>query len=299
MVNEEPKQKQPSATDRIKQYRRFNILALEGGGILGTIEAVILERLDKEFPNLIRKTDLIVGTSTGGIQALGLAAGYEPAQVKAIGTNYSNDNMREVFAEQFGDKKLKDLEKKVAIPAFDLDPGPDRKFRGWKLKVFHNFECPDSDGEELCVDVGLRTSATPTFFPTVDGYCDGGVVVNNPALIGLTQALDAKRGPGMPLAQINLLSLGAGRSARWVEGNNLDWSAAQWAPHILYMLLEGGISIVDFQCQQILGESYHRINPLLSEKIGLDDRSKIPEMIEIANKEDLKPALKWLEEHWK
>ncbi|KKL22811.1 hypothetical protein LCGC14_2431650, partial [marine sediment metagenome] len=78
MAHEEPKQNQLSATDRIKQYRRFNILALDGGGIRGTIEAVILERLDKEFPNLMRDTDLIVGTSTGGIQALGLAAGYEP-----------------------------------------------------------------------------------------------------------------------------------------------------------------------------------------------------------------------------
>ena len=296
MTNEEIKQKHLSATARIKQYQRFNILALDGGGIRGAIEAVILERLDKEFPNLMRKTDLIVGTSTGGIQALGLAAGYEPAQVRE--TYYSNDSMREVFTEQFGGKKLKDLEKKVAIPSFDLDPGPDRKFRTWKLKVFHNFECPDGDGEEFCVDVGLRTSAAPIFSPTVDGYCDGGVIANNPALIGLAQVLDEKRGPGMPLAQINLLSLGAGRSARWVEGDNLDWGTAQWAPHLLYILLEGGISMVDFQCRQILGESYHRINPLLSEKIGLDDRSKIPEMIEIANKEDLKPSLKWLKEHW-
>ena len=323
MTVAEEKTRQLSATDRMKQHRRFNILALDGGGTRGALEAVILERLDKEFPSLMRKTDLIVGTSTGGIQALGLAAGYEPAQVreayieslkyifadsllddvkdlwKAIGAAYSTDNMREVFAEQFGDKKLKDLEKKVAIPAFDLDPGPDRKFRAWKLKVFHNFECPDGDGEELCVDVGLRTAAAPIFFPTVDGYCDGGVVANNPALIGLTQALDATRGPGMPLTQINLLSLGAGKSARWVEGDNLDWGAVQWTPHILYMLLEGGISMIDFQCQQILGKSYHRINPPLSEKLRMDDWKKIPEMTETANEEDLKPSLKWLEEHWK
>jgi hypothetical protein len=64
------------------------------------------------------------------------------------------------------------------------------------------------------------------------------------------------------------------------------------------MLLEGGISMIDFQCRQILGESYHRINPLLSDKMGLDDWSKIPEMVEIANEEDLMPSLKWLEEQW-
>jgi len=322
VTNEEIKQKHLSATARIKQYQRFNILALDGGGIRGILEAVILERLDKEFPNLMRDTDLIVGTSTGGIQALGLAAGYSPLHVremyvesakdifadsllddiknlwKVIGADYGTENMREILKFQFGDKQLKDLEKKVAIPSFDLDSGPDRKFRTWKLKVFHNFECPDGDGEEFCVDVGLRTSAAPIFFPTVDGYCDGGVVANNPALIGLAQSLDVRRGPGMPLTQINMLSLGAGRSARWVEGDNLDWGAMRWAPHILYMLLEGGISMIDFQCQQILGENYHRVNPILPEKIGLDDCSKTPEIIEIANEEDLKPSLKWLEEHW-
>jgi len=322
VVNEESKEKQLSATERMKRHRRFNILALDGGGIRGTIEAVILERLDKEFPNLMTKTDLIVGTSTGGIQALGLAAGYSPSHVremyidsakdvftdsllddvknlwKAIGADYGTDGLREVLTSQLGNKKLKDLEKRVAIPAFDLDPGPDRKFRSWKLKVFHNFECPDGDGEELCVDVGLRTAAAPVFFPTVDGYCDGGVVATNPSLIGLTQALDKKRGPGMPLNQINLLSLGAGRSGRWVEGDNLDWGALQWAPHILYMLLEGGIGMIDFQCQQLLGENYHRINPPLDEKLRMDDWKKIPGMVEIANEEDLKPALKWLEEHW-
>jgi len=313
------KTKALTAQERMKQYRRFNILALDGGGTRGTIEAVVLERLDKEFPSLMRKTDLIVGTSTGGIQALGLAAGNTPTEVretyvdslqrvfadtliddvrdlwKATGADYSTDNMREVLTEQFGDKKLKDLEKKVAIPAFDLDPGPDRQFRSWKLKVFHNCEGPDFDGEELCVDVGLRTSSAPVFFPTVDGYCDGGVVANNPALIGLTQALRT----GNDLPQINILSLGAGKSARWAEGGNLDWGAAQWAPHILYMMLEGGINMIDFQCQQILGEHYHRINPTLAEKMGLDDWSKVPDIMDVGNEVDLKASLKWLEEHWK
>jgi patatin-like phospholipase/acyl hydrolase len=313
------KTKALTAQERMKRHRRFNILALDGGGTRGTIEAVVLERLDKEFPSLMRKTDLIAGTSTGGIQALGLAAGNTPTEVretyveslqrvfadtllddvkdlwKAIGADYSTDNMREVFAEQFGDKKLKDLEKKVAIPAFHLDPGPSRQFRSWKLKVFHNFEGPDSDGEELCVDVGLRTSAAPVFFPTVDGYCDGGVVANNPALIGLAQALRIDDDP----PQINILSLGAGKSARRIEGDNLDWGAAQWAPHILYMMLEGGVNMIDFQCQQILGESYHRINPLLTEKMGLDDWTKVPDMMDVANEVDLAPSLEWLEEHWK
>ena len=52
-----------------KPVENFNILSLDGGGIRGAFQAVVLSRLVKEYPKLLRDTDLIVGTSTGGIQA--------------------------------------------------------------------------------------------------------------------------------------------------------------------------------------------------------------------------------------
>jgi hypothetical protein len=32
--------------------------------------------------------------------------------------------------------------------------------------------------------------------------------------------------------------------------------------------------------------------------MGLDDWSKVPDMVDVANEVDLKESLKWLEEHW-
>jgi patatin-like phospholipase/acyl hydrolase len=52
----------------------YHILSLDGGGILGLLTAKLLERLEMAYPGFLSKVDLIAGTSTGGILALGLAA---------------------------------------------------------------------------------------------------------------------------------------------------------------------------------------------------------------------------------
>jgi len=317
-----PEEKLESAQERIKKRQRFNILALDGGGVEGVIEAVVLERLMKEFPKLLRDVDLIVGSSTGGIQALNLASGktapenlesyQDIAKIvfadcflddfrdlrKLDGANYSAKNMRRILQLQFGDMVLRDLDKKVAITSFYLDSGSESFCRGWKLKVFHNFDNGDSDGDVRIVDVGLRTSATPIYFPTADGYIDGGVVANNPSMIGITQALDS-RGPTVPFESINLLSLGVGFNGHWIKGKNHDWGAFRWAPHLLFMMLEGSVNMVHFQCSQLLGDRYFRINPNLPEKFPLDAWKKIPNLIEAAENIDLERGLEWLEEYWK
>jgi patatin-like phospholipase/acyl hydrolase len=301
--------------------RHFNIISLDGGGVRGTIEAVIIDRLSKEYPKLLRDVDLVAGTSTGGIQALGLAAGTPPPETRDLyektaknifadcflddfrdlwklnGADYSNKNMKKILQMQFGDKTLAELDKKVIIPTFDLDNGYLNDHRSWKLKAFHNFTGADSDGDEKIVDVALRTSAAPTYFPTIDGYCDGGVIVNNPSMVAVAQALD-RRGGNQQLKDVKVLSIGAGKFGRFIKGSNHDWGVAQWAPYLLYMMMEGGIDLVHFQTKQLLAERYHRINPFLDESFGIDDWKKIPKLVEIAENVDLAPTIAWLEEHW-
>lgn len=303
--------------------KSFNIIALDGGGTRGTLEAVLLDRLLKEFPKLLRDTDLIAGTSTGGIQALGLAAGAPVPQVrdmyekaakfifsdsfaddfrdlwKLTGADYSNKNLRKLLRLQFGEMTLGELDKRVVITSFDLDnEASDPSVRTWKPKIYHNFDNSDSDSSELVVDVALRTSAAPTYFPTVDGFVDGGVIATNPSLIAITQALDAKRGAGADLADIRLLSLGAGKTNRYIKGNNHDWGIARWIGYLFDLFGEGSVELVAFQAEQLLGDRYHRINPHLRDSFALDNWKKIPPMVEMAEELDLTRTVEWLEENW-
>ena len=53
----------------------YHILSLDGGGIRGIFSARVLERLEQAVPGFLGQLNLLAGTSTGGIIALGLAAG--------------------------------------------------------------------------------------------------------------------------------------------------------------------------------------------------------------------------------
>jgi uncharacterized protein len=300
----------------------FNILSLDGGGIQGAIEAVILERLHQTSSKFLRNIDLLVGTSTGAIQALGIAAGFTPPEVRGLyedvarhvfsdssvegfrdlwelsAADYSNKHLRSVLQKQFGDMRLGVLSKRVAILTFDLDNGQkDAKKRTWQPKIFHNIDGSGADPDALVVDVALAASATPVYFPTYQGLIDGGVVASNPAMVGIAQAMNS-RGIGKALDKINLLSIGAGASTRFIKGNNHDWGVLQWAPYLLFLLLEGGTSLVDFQCKQLLGRRYHRINPPLNGKFSLDEWRKVPKLVEIADDYELDASIEWLKEYW-
>lgn len=300
----------------------FNILSFDGGGVRGILEACLLERIESKHPNILRDADLLVGTSTGGIIALGLAAGKSPAALREmyqtaskeifsetffgrfkdfwnlLGADYKSDNLRKMLEIQFGDLLLGDLEKRVAITTFDLDNEAEGSARAWKAKIFHNCRGSDADLDVRVVDLALRTSAAPTYFPTSDGYIDGGVFANNPSMVGLAQALNP-RNLNKDLRNINLLSLGAGRFRQHIDGDNLNWGLAKWAKHLLGILMDGSVDVVDFECKQILRDKYYRLNPQLTHDYPLDDWKNILDLMAGAQDTDIAPVIDWLEKNWK
>lgn len=60
-----------------------------------------------------------------------------------------------------GNSKMKNLSKKVMIPAWQLE-ADDRP--SWGPKIFHNLKEDDPVVEEVAVDVVLRSSAAPVYF---------------------------------------------------------------------------------------------------------------------------------------
>jgi patatin-like phospholipase/acyl hydrolase len=306
--------------------KKYRILCLDGGGIRGLLSLVLLDRIEKEIPGCLDKADLLAGTSTGGIIALALARSVPLADIRAlyehkgrdifddswgdnlkdmgnvVGAQYSNRTLTRELRRIFGEARLKDLAKRVLIPAFDLDnENPDASRRSWSPKFFHNFPGPDSDGDQLAYKVALYTSAAPTFFPAVDGYIDGGVFANNPSMAALAQTQDHRALKKPPRHdRLALLSIGTGTSLMRIERKNLDWGQAQWIKPLLNIMMDGVMGVADYQCRQILGNRYHRLAPVFppDQVIGLDAVDRIPDLVKFAEAVDISEAVKWLNATW-
>jgi Patatin-like phospholipase len=77
---------------------KFRILSIDGGGIRGIFPAAVLAGLEREFTggrSIASYFDLVAGTSTGGILALGLGAGYTAADLLELYVTRGN----EIFPE--------------------------------------------------------------------------------------------------------------------------------------------------------------------------------------------------------
>ncbi len=292
------------------ESRRFNILAVDGGGIRGLFPASILALLEEsgDFGVPIgSRFDLISGTSTGGIISLGLAAGLSASQMKelylnrgeeifpprgpgVIGTiwrkveaikrmtHYSYDSLRleGVLGEYLGDLRLKDLNSRVCIPAFE-------GFHG-EVFIFKTPHHPDYtlDGDARLVDVALATAAAPTYFRARELnrhlLVDGGVWANNPIMIALVEALSAFE---VAPENIRILSISCGRASYTVNGRRLAWGGNLFWRDIIN-------AAMDLQSQNALGQAGLLIGPQNIvrveppehvAKIGLDDWKTAVEQI--------------------
>jgi len=291
------------------------------------LSAALLNRLVGAYPALLQDragtVTLFAGTSTGGILALGLAAGFTPAQIRDLyvtngklifdsswtrdvvelgglsGAKYDNANLKQILLETFGARRLKDLNPRVLISSFSLDnQAADASQRTWNPKFFHNFTSADSDGDSLVVDVAMSTSAAPTYFPSYGAFIDGGVIANNPSMAAIAQAMDVRNPAGehATLDAIKLLSVGTGASLQYISGQDHDWGDAQWIKPILNVMMDGSVGVADFECRQLLGDRYCRVEPIFpaGQSFPMDDVSKVVALMDLANSFELTSTVAWL-----
>lgn len=205
----------------------IRILTVDGGGVGGIIPARILERLHAQNPKIIDQADLVAGTSTGGLIALGLAYGKTPGQLcdiyqekvkdifsarnrrfrvfRLCRAKFAPDGLRGAIKAIVDDRTLEELTAKPVLVPVTAVQRADQHHRpagifvstAWRLTANQANE-KYASSKWKCVDVGLSTAAAPTYFPahtvTIDAnrkwVCwDGGVVANNPALAAVGEVL--------------------------------------------------------------------------------------------------------------
>jgi predicted acylesterase/phospholipase RssA len=160
----------------------------------------------------------------------------------------------------------------------------------WNGTTWVPFEITKSSAPAMTLsDAALCSGAAPTYFPpfspmsnTALGYCvDGGTFANNPAVAAITSAVAA----GNVLSDIALLSFGTGLVPEGVSivGTPTGWGTLEWvfpaalppqpAVPLLAAMMDGSSQLAHAQAGQLLGASYTRLNPTLSQPIALDDTS--------------------------
>jgi patatin-like phospholipase/acyl hydrolase len=274
---------------------RFQILSIDGGGIKGLFSASLLAHLEEDLrTDITRHFDLIVGTSTGGIIALGLGLGIRPAEIIEfyvrqgckifppvprpfdwrrlkhwVRHKYDSAPLERALRERFGEKRLGESKKRLVIPAFNLADND--------VKLFKTAHHPKlrRDYKLLAWKVAMATSAAPTFFPDFNQVdhqrlIDGGVWANNPIMVAVTEALGVL---DIRLPQISILSVGTleelpRRPQRLHHGGKL-----QWAGQAVEVLFAGQSLGAVKQASLILGEDrVYRVNPKVPEGLFALDR---------------------------
>jgi patatin-like phospholipase/acyl hydrolase len=306
---------------------KYRILTLDGGGLRGLITVILLQRLSAEpaLKGWIDGVNLVAGTSTGGLLALSIAKGLDLQTLRelyvnkgakifddtwiddvvnlgdVIGAQYNNKNLTRELTNILGNDTLGDLPGNVMVTSFDLDnEDPDPYKRTWKPKIFHNLPGQSNDAGVLAYKAALYTSAAPTFFPTVDGYVDGGVFANNPSMCALAQTQDSRNAQCPPLSDVVLLSVGTGTPLTYIKGKNMDWGLAHWAKPLISLMMDGVGGIADYQCKQLLESRYRRVAPKFPPGvvIPLDAVKRIPDMIDFANDYPLDDTIAWMKDEW-
>ena len=209
------------------QKTKKRILALDGGGIKGVFAASFLQTIEEGSGKRIADHfDLIAGTSTGGIIALGLGLSMSAKEIVDFYTKdgprifnqqnpldthswlsrciaklsltlnhgrqitypkYESLQLKKALERAFGCKRLGDSSVRLIIPAYNADKEDVHVF-----KTRHHQRLL-LDWKESAVNVALATAAAPTYFeahpmPSGAPLIDGGVWANNPAGLAAVEA---------------------------------------------------------------------------------------------------------------
>ncbi len=278
--------------------KEFKILSIDGGGIRGLYPAKILADLEAELKSngvegwqMYQQFNMICGASTGGIIAIGLALGMPAADILKL----YRENASRIFANKRGklgslgrslydsgpleevvrtafkgagteDPRLKDCKTNVCVPIYDLVGGTPSV-----LKTRHHPSYV-RDYHIPAYQAAMATAAAPVFFdPYSSSYVDlngheqifsnkidGGVVMNNPTLVGM---FEAEKALGVELKDIKILSIGTGTRLFCEAGSHKGWGVHYWMMKDgRRRLIELGLQAQSQQVENLVSLRYNGIS---------------------------------------
>ena len=281
---------------------RFQILSLDGGGIKGIFSAGVLAAIEEDLNiNVADHFDLIAGTSTGGIIAIGLGLGLRPKEIvefylregpkifpgwfglKSLQhwgwRKFSSAPLEEALKRCYKEKRFGDSTKRLVIPSYNLGEDDVYIFRTpHSERLRRDFKVP-------AWKVARATSAAPTFFPCardVDSLrlIDGGVWANNPTLVALTEAVGTL---DVPLETIHICSIGTSDAVnhRWDrlnKGGIIAWGRGNSAVDVI---MRGQSIGVHNQVKFLVGSDHiERLDPkVAADEFSLDGIRKADDLI--------------------
>ena len=283
------------------------ILCIDGGGIRGTFPAAVLARLEQDLSEPIGSYfDLIAGTSTGGIIAIGLGLGIPAQEILEVyetrgpmifsqarkdwvgkvgrkwrtarsfvwGHKYPSDELQSALKDVLGDSRIGDSRTRLLIPAWH----PQTQ-KVYIFKTAHHRRLK-YDYQELAVDAALATAAAPTFFKEHIkqddvGLIDGGIWANNPTALAVVEAVGLL---GWKPPEIKVLSLGCLEDITSFKGS---YGKAEIASKLAPMFMSGQSHGSMGMAKILLGDphenkSIYRVSqPVRSGDFSLDNTNLI------------------------
>ena len=273
------------------------ILAIDGGGIKGVFPASFLATLEDSLgQNPAEFFDLIAGTSTGGIIALGLGLGLSANAIlqfyeehgpdifagnrflrllRHIGfSKYSGEPLQKALQSVFGERTLGESTKRLVIPSCNLDTG---EVHIWKTAHHVRLE---RDYKARAVDVALATTAAPSYFPTYrlaagTPLVDGGVWANNPMAVAVVEAVGVL---GWKRDEISILGLGCTSTpldVRWGQWYPSGW--AYWGTKLVDVFMRAQSSGALGTAQHLVADRRNvvRVSPEVANRFDLDTVKEI------------------------
>ncbi len=281
----------------------FKILALDGGGIRGTFTAAVLDHFESQLGTaVIGNFDLIVGTSTGGIIALGLACGRRAKDLLCLykdegrkifpaaktgwtgllnsifGPKFSNDELKEILRKYLPDHPFAQLPHALAITSFDAACAQPVVFKSKYHASLTAFS------EVSVIDVALATSAAPTYFAAAQTDCgvmiDGGVWANCPVTVGITEALSLF---AQQIDDIYVLSIGTTSIPTFVSRDERDGGVLHWARPAPSLLMHAGKLGAIGQAKKLCKELVRVDEVVDSDRFPLDDSTQVDDLAQLGS----------------